>query len=200
MAPPVKWKPGGASPFARPAFPHGSAPYRPSSVAAATGLQTFGRDAPPIGGGPVQQYGDAPPVSWQGQWRPSEAELQRWGGRAVLYGTGVPDNAPTSTALDVLDATLPWPMGCDCVTVVEQLSVVPWATDVIVEVRAGIGRAGWLIAQRVKPIAGEPIITTFTRQPFRQISVRARWGTVGGVPPAAAEILAVSFGFGLVGL
>lgn len=199
MAPPPmkpRWQPGAASPFARPAFPFGSAPYRPPTVGAATGVHAFGAQAPPVGAGPIPQTVETPPVSWPGQWRPTEAELARWGGRAVLYGPAVPDHAETTTELDMLDATLPWPMGCDCVTVVETLGPVPWATDVIVSVRAGIGKAGWQIAQRVKPLLGEPIITTFTRQPFRQINVRASWGGA----PVAGEILAVSFGFGLVGV
>lgn len=193
---PARWKPGASSPFARPAFPFGTAPYRPPTVEAATGVHTFGTPAPPVGGGPVPQWVDTPPVSWPGQWRPTEAELARWGGRAVLYGKAIPDNPDSGTAeIDVLDATLPWPMGTDCVAVVESLGSA-WATDVLFLVRAGIGRAGWTQVIRAQPSVADGVRQIFLRVPFRQINVRARYA----VGAAAGEILACSFGFGLVGV
>lgn len=190
--PPVRWTPSKGSPFARRAFPPGGG-YRPQSIQETTGVNAFGRMAPPVGAGPVEQSNPGPPVSWVGQWRPTEAELARWGGRVVLYGPGVPENAETTTELDVLDATLPWPMACDVVVAVERLGGVAVA-DIDVFLQCGVGRASWKVLVDVPPPATQA--HQVERLPYRQISVRARWRNA----PGAGEVVAVSVGFGVVGV
>lgn len=186
------------NPFARRAFPSGvgGASYRASEPQQATGLHVSGAPAAPVGAGPIEQTSGSPPVAWIGAWRPSEAELQRWGGRVVLYGGGVPDHPDDGiNERDVLDATLPWPMACDCVFACESLGAVPWATPIEFRVQAGVGRASWVQRVQVQNVA-TGINSVLQRQPFRQINIRARFLAV----PAAGEVIGCSAGFGLVGV
>jgi hypothetical protein len=96
----------------------------------------------------------------------------------------------------VLDATLPWPMGCDLVLAAEALSpAAAWATPIVMRVKSGIGRAGWQTVVQLQNNA-TGFASAFPRQPFRQINIRARFLSA----PAAGEVIACSAGFGLVGV
>lgn len=181
----------GGNPFRRPAFPVGG--YRPADVADAGALQVYGEPMPRVGSMQHEQQ-HAPPSRASGPWRPTEAELQRWGGRVVLYGAGVPGNASSGTELvQLLDATMPLPQAFNVQIVAQSLSGAI-VTPLDFELRMGIGRAGWTQVLGLQP-APSGFASQNVQVSLRQIAVLVRFRAA----PAAGEVIACSCGLGLVG-
>lgn len=153
--------------------------YRPRYVDQAAGIAPIAGAEPRVGelARPTRQ---GPPTTWLGQYQPTEAELVRWGGGAVL----VPDpNGLSGLGAEqrLCDATWPWPVVCFVtlnVVPVPTPNAAPWATPVVFVVNFGVGQAASRTQFSLGPgnpfLSGQPI-------PMRQGAVSVQW------PGAAAN-------------